>query len=88
VLLSSLLCRERLFTFPETTPANELGACSGPSEAVVFFSGIISLAARALDPELLEFSVTVETLLSSTFNKAVLPPIDGWPFYPTDFEAA
>ena len=80
MLLSSLLCRERLFTFPETTPEIASGAYSGPSEAVDFFSGIISLAARELEPELLEFSVTVETLLSSTFNKAVLPPINGWPF--------
>jgi hypothetical protein len=75
-VVSSLLCRERLFTFPETTPIIASGAYSGPSEAADFFSGIISLPAGALDPELLEFSVTVQTLLSSTFNITVLPPIE------------
>ena len=87
--MSSLLWRERLFTFTGTSPTLTLGASSGPSEGS-FLSVVISLAVSALEPEFLECSVTVETLLSSTFNKDVLPPIEAWrewAIYPADYEA-
>jgi hypothetical protein len=37
------------------------------------------LVPPALGPELFECSVTVETLLSSTFYKEVLPTNEAWP---------
>jgi hypothetical protein len=78
-MVSSLLWREMLFSFSEAYPTFAAGACPGTSEAADFFSGIISLVPPALGPELFECSVTVETLLSSTFYKEVLPTNEAWP---------